>query len=81
MAVFGAIHRWIDLVSHRTSLDLPCKEHSCLAPGRTLVCMRARILNLTFGTHALKVKGQKATFMYSDGILAKVISVPGSPTS
>ena len=25
--------------------------------------MRARILNLTFGTHALKVKGQKATFL------------------
>ena len=25
--------------------------------------MRARILNLTFGTHALNVKGQKATFL------------------
>ena len=25
--------------------------------------MRARILNLTFGTHALKFKGQKATFL------------------
>ena len=36
---------------------------STSCPGRTLVCMRARILNLTFGTHALKVKGQKATFL------------------
>ena len=26
VAVFGAIHRWIDLVSHWTSLDLPCKD-------------------------------------------------------